>query len=342
MEFLTEDEYDRNKKSPKDEEAPNKKKAKLSDSDTSNANDGKPISSGIEAAIRVLNDASPVPSELSSSDGDTKQSAKLSASEPVLANDAASASGSETSIESTAKDAFMTAPFFHVNSFMSAKNQTNKGFGPFIREQVATPGFHAVGQNVLDMAKAGEPHEAIRSAILARGGINGSEAGQVATWLREVKVGSYILLRHEYENCPWLPTRLKDDSGNYIGKVYVLGRVTQVVEPNSDEERAIAASLPEIDDEWCHTFCRVSFDKMLLKENLQPATTNYISKICQKTLSKICCEGGSWQKLGTNATRVRNDIWDNATIPISSQDFVESLGSLADTPLDSTHVQLDE
>jgi hypothetical protein len=55
----------------------------------------------------------------------------------------------------------MKAPLFHLNSFVGAKAHCNEAFGPFIREQVATPGFHPVGQRVVDLVNAGKPYEAL-------------------------------------------------------------------------------------------------------------------------------------------------------------------------------------
>jgi len=255
--------------------------------------------------------------------------------------DAIDSSSDEASdSDEAARDVFMAAPLFHLNSFMNATTRRNKGFGPFIREQVATPGFYAVGQHVIGLLNQGGTYEEIRNELIHHGGpdeagVDPSEASQVTLWLTEVKVGSYILMRHEYKSCPWVPTRLKDDQGEYIGKVWVLGRVTAVVEPDSDEKEAIAANLPEINDTWCNTFCRVKFDKMILKSNLKTETVNYISKVCQKTLSKICVEGSSWLKLGTDARTVRDDIWNNANISICSDDFDEYFGVDADMSLEN-------
>lgn len=227
---------------------------------------------------------------------------------------------------------FMAAPLFHLNSFMNRATQRNKGFGPFIREQVATPGFYGVDLSVHKMVKEGASQDAVRQEILRLGApdrfeMNASVASQVALWLREAKVGSYVLMRHEYKNCPWVPSHLKDDQGKYIGKVLVLGRVIKVIEPYSAEERAIAASLPEIANDFSHTFCRVQFNKMILKNTLQPATIKYISAVCQKTVGKICVEGVEWPSLGTDSVSVREDLWANAIISITKQDFNESFGS---------------
>jgi hypothetical protein len=230
------------------------------------------------------------------------------------------------------KEAFMAAPLFHLNSFMNGGTKRNKAFGPFIREQVATPGFYEVDAIVHDMVKEGASQDAVRQEILRRGApdgfeMNASVASQVALWLREAKVGSYVLMRHEYKNCPWVPSRLKDDQGKYIGKVLVLGIVTEVIEPYSAEERAIAASLPEIANDFSHTFCRVQFNKMIMKSTLQPATIKYISAVCQKTVGKICVDGGEWPSLGTDSVSVREDLWSNATISITGQEFNETFGT---------------
>lgn len=225
-------------------------------------------------------------------------------------------------VDAAARDEFMSAPLFHLNPFVNSEARQNVAFGPFIREQVATPGFHPVGQGVVDLVDQGGSYLDVRNELKLRGGVGGSEAGQVALWLTQAKVGSYVVMRHEYKNCPFLPRRLKDDEGKYIGEVYVLGRVTKVVEPNSGEERSITASLrfPGDYEYFAHTFCRVRFDRMILKSTLQRSTTRYISKICQRTVCKIC-DGSAWPELKTDSTTVRADLWDNANIQISGDDF---------------------
>jgi hypothetical protein len=155
--------------------------------------------------------------------------------------------------------------------------------------------------------------------------VDGSQASQVARWLAEVKVGSYILMCHEYKDCPFLPCQLKDSQGKYIGKFLVIGIITQVVEPSSDEERAIATSLFRFPEDYnAHTFCRVRFDKMILKKDLKPELIKYISSICQKTFTKILVEGSKLEKPGADAKTFRADLWDNATVNITPQDFEES------------------
>ena len=154
-----------------------------------------------------------------------------------------------------------------------------------------------------------------------------SEASQIAMWLTEVnQPGSFILMRHEYSNCPWLPQKLKSISGGYIGAVYVLGVVTDSLVPNSAADRAIASRIGEIGANWNHTYCAIDFRWMGFKADLQPSTTAYITKICQPTVAKICGDGKKWPALGTDAARVRADLWRNATMAITAGDFMDRFG----------------
>jgi hypothetical protein len=51
---------------------------------------------------------------------------------------------------------------------------------------------------------------------------------QVALWMTEVRSGDIIIIRHTYENCPYVPTKLKTLSSNGGYKpVYALLRVVQ-------------------------------------------------------------------------------------------------------------------
>lgn len=54
---------------------------------------------------------------------------------------------------------------------------------------------------------------------------NYSDGRQVAMWLKNATVGSFVVMRHEYPNCQYCPKRLKDENGKYIGPVYVIGVV---------------------------------------------------------------------------------------------------------------------
>ena len=154
-----------------------------------------------------------------------------------------------------------------------------------------------------------------------------SEAQQVAMWLVDVTVGSFIVMRHEYATCPYVPKCLKDASGEYIGPVYAIGVVTKCVVPNSAEDQAIGKLIPEVGATWCHTLYRVNFRWMGLKSALQPATVAYLGKVCQPTVAKICEPGKKWPRIGTDANRVRNDLWKNATWAINSKDFDDHFGT---------------
>jgi hypothetical protein len=234
-----------------------------------------------------------------------------------------------------------STPLFHINPFINSKVKRNKGFGPFLREQAVTIGFQRVSSQVVDLVSNGSSKKAIREEILRNPLVDNdiAEARQVAQWLIDVKVGSYIVMRHTYKECPCIPNKLKDGSGVYIGPVYVVGVVTQIVEPNSAEDRAIAKQILEVEDKWNHSYYRVGFCKMGIMASLQPETISYISKICQPTLQRICQGDKSWPRLGTNSKEVRTDLWTNAVMDISKNDFPDRFGTAADMPYFINHPQ---
>eukprot|EP00978_Attheya_sp_CCMP212_P019040 scaffold52874_cov55-Attheya_sp.AAC.1 len=241
------------------------------------------------------------------------------------------------------KENFMSnsTPLFHLNPFINSKVKRNKGFGPFLREQAVTIGFQRVSSQVVDLVSNGSSKKAIREEIVRSPLVDNdiTEARQVAQWLIDVKVGSYIVMRHTYKECPCIPNKLKDENGVYIGPVYVIGVVTQIVEPNSAEDRTIAKQILEVEDKWNHSYYRVGFCKMGIMASLQPETIGYISKICQPTLQRICQGDKSWPRLGTNSKEVRTDLWTNAVMDISKDDFPDRFGTAADMPYLINHPQ---
>jgi len=139
----------------------------------------------------------------------------------------------------------------------------------------------------------------------------------------DAKVGSYIVMRHEVKNCRYLPNRLKDEAGKHIGPVYVIGRIVEVCVPYSDKDKRLADRLAKLNDfhtrlPYLHNFKRVRWSRMGMKEKLSKSTQNYINKICQPTLARICQKG---KKGSFDADQVRRDLWDNAEFTVAPEDF---------------------
>ena len=135
---------------------------------------------------------------------------------------------------------------FHVNSFVSARRQENVGFGPFVAAGAATIGFISVTQSFLNLRNMVPPmpmpqireqlEEEYRNDAEDRSGV-----WQVWMWHTQVRIGDFILLRHEYPTCPHLPEALcENGEGDYIGPVYVLGVVTGLP---TDEDIGLRESL---------------------------------------------------------------------------------------------------
>lgn len=112
-----------------------------------------------------------------------------------------------------------------------------------------------------------------------------------------------------------MPAMLRDKQGKYQGQVYVLGRITDVVVPCSEEDRAIGSRISSmgsgIPTEWRTSFCRVQFDRLGRKESLSAETQGYLNKVCRNTFSKLCDR--SSKKIDTEkADRMKFDLWKNA------------------------------
>ena len=227
------------------------------------------------------------------------------------------------------EEAFMKNNILLLNTFIDSKKEINMGFGPFIREGIATPGFYPVSQQVAEMNPTAT-YEEIRNEISRcpvyekYGG-----AGQMARWLNDAKVGSFVIIRHEYNKCPFLPAKLTDAAGKYIGPVYVIGVVTKVVKIGSMEEKRIAGEkIPELDD-ISNTGCfrLVSWKKMGMKSSLKKGSVDYIDHAVQPTVSRALFKSGLKYKSGSTTESIRRDLWENATISISSADFPKQYDS---------------
>ena len=214
------------------------------------------------------------------------------------------------------KQQFMTQSLFHLNSYVKAQKKSNKGFGLFLRAGVATPGFQAVDPALVHLT-----YEEIRDALIHDIGWTESNSGarQVAMWLKDATVGSFVIMRHEYGKCKLCPKRLKDDNNKYIGPVYVIGVITKKVMPGSQEEKHLAQE--DLKEYPHHTYCRVDWKRMGRKADLSKSTQSYLNKICQPTLSWICKDSSKKYADEATAESIKQDLWDNASIHISSRDF---------------------
>lgn len=219
------------------------------------------------------------------------------------------------------EESFMTKSLFHLNSFVNSGLKRNSAFNLFLREGIATPGFYPVPNefvNRISIWTYSQLKEELKPSIP---GHCKDGARQTALWLKDATVGSFILMRHEYPNCGFCPRRLKDESGEYIGPVYVLGIITKKVVPWSEEEREIADNRAAefSKHHWeINNICRVRWEKMGYKKSLKKSTIDYINKICQPTLQRI-----SNDVTNVSHQDCRRDLWTNATIPIRPDDFPE-------------------
>ena len=186
--------------------------------------------------------------------------------------------------------AFMTKPLFHLNTGIDGKvKHQNLFFGPFLREGVATPGFAEVPPEIAQMVP-NSAYEEIRDAINEEtyDGQGMRSSCQVAMWLTDATVGSFVVMRHEFPECPFTPSRLKPN-GKYIGPVFVIGVVTQKILPGSAHEKRIKKKqMGEYKRHNTHTFSLVDWKWMGMKATLQEETKRYINSVCQPTINRMC------------------------------------------------------
>jgi hypothetical protein len=141
-------------------------------------------------------------------------------------------------------------------------------------------------------------------------------------WLKNA-VGSFVIMRHEYPKCPFCPKRLFND-GNYIGPVYVIGVITKKVVPWSKEEWDIENNKMGDFSRGrypIHTVCMVSWKRMGYKKSLHKSTREYMGQVVQPMLQQICKHTGKVYAGDGTSESIRRDLWTNATIPISSDEF---------------------
>jgi len=221
------------------------------------------------------------------------------------------------------KETFMRQPLFHLNSFIDASKKKNEAFGLFIKEGVGTPGFDRVpfdiAQKIDTLGQQELRKELVGSHFWDFGGSK-SAARQVAMWTKQVKKGTFIIMRHEYPKCKFCPEVLKSEEGVYHGPVYVLGMVTHVIPAWSQEEDRMAA---RICTDWpMGNICKVEWKWLGKKDDLEKETQDYLHKICQPTVANICQlnKKKAWKEGGTPES-VREDLWENAECVIDPEAF---------------------
>ena len=220
------------------------------------------------------------------------------------------------------EQAFVNKAIFHLNSFIYGKKRINEGFSEFIREGVAAPGVEHLPAT-LDIDKIADWNVSELTDTLTTLNNSDWDASKTAKWLKNATVGSFIIMRHEYPKCPFCPKRLIVD-GKYIGPVYVIGIITKKVIPWSEEERDIAEDKLGgfSGSRWpISTVCRVSWRRMGYKKTLEKTTRDYMNHVCQPSFQQICDDPEKVFAGGATSESVRRDLWSNAIIPISSNEF---------------------
>jgi len=225
----------------------------------------------------------------------------------------------------------LDTPLFHLNTFIVSEAKENRAFGLFLSEGIATPGFRRASESTLERVQQQWPlDEAFRPAlrdllIEDYGPSHKSSATQRATWLTACRPGAYIVCRHAYDTDLHMPTALKGVDGSYLGAVYAIGRVVSFPPPQSSEDEALVAHIPEqrlerLDMEryYMHAVAKVDFFALGYLDDLSPQTMGYINQVCQPTLNQML-KGGDGKR--DYHSRVRRELWDKATVQISAGMF---------------------
>ena len=138
------------------------------------------------------------------------------------------------------REDFTCKGFFHLNSLVTeqwAPGQ-NVAFFPFLCEDAGTPyffsSFFTTHDSVIEACKNGASYKDVRRLLCdGIGGYGENMCTQLATWLRKVSVGDYVIMRH---NTTHTLDGLRPSRG-----VYAIGRVASTSHPGSDEAKEIAA-----------------------------------------------------------------------------------------------------
>lgn len=103
----------------------------------------------------------------------------------------------ETASSLFTKESFLNKSILLLNTFLSGKGtkRESKGFGPFIREGAATPGFSSIETSVVANIVNKRSYEEIRD-MLSRHNPDGKKVDiqQAANWLKNAIVGSLYII----------------------------------------------------------------------------------------------------------------------------------------------------
>ena len=245
------------------------------------------------------------------------------------------AESNETVESDFAEHAFMNNSLFHLNPFIKGKKKINKGFGPFIQQGIATCGCQKLPSSIIGDVED-LTYEQIRDKLGQEKGWDTADPNgyskfgiQAAMWLKNVSIGSFVIMLHHYPKCQYCPQRLFEN-GKYIGPVYVIGVVKKKVAPGSIEEKTVAARVSKTSSckqKWLNNFYMVDWQRMGIKSNLSASTRSYLVSICQPTVQCICSKPGR-SSSGATSESVKRDLWKNANISICSDDFDDDFNSV--------------
>ena len=189
--------------------------------------------------------------------------------------------------QETEQDAFMNNSLFHVNPFIEGKKKINKGFGPFLQQGIATCGCQKLPSSIIGDVED-LTYEQIRDKLGQEKGWDTADPNgyskfgrQAAMWLKNVSIGSFVIMRHHYPKCQYCPQRLFKN-GKYIGPVYVIGVVKKKVAPGSIEEKTVAAGVSKTsscEQKWLNNFYMVDWQQMGITSKLSASTRSYLFSI---------------------------------------------------------------
>lgn len=226
----------------------------------------------------------------------------------------------------------MSRNLLHVNPFLKkiGSKHCNRGFAAFIASSSICFWYAPTTTRFATLQAQGLAPRAVCNRLKEEGGHTRSRIKENKVWHTQFRVGDVICMRHEYSNCPLLPLRLRNNNnGNYIGPVYVIGVITHGPSQQgcNDLTQELLRRIPALDETTSNeleqnqaSYCRVKFSRMGFKKDLEDTTNSYMLSTCQGTIKNICQHGKTW-KLDTTPERVRRDLWKNAIISISAEDF---------------------
>lgn len=233
------------------------------------------------------------------------------------------------------EDNFGSKNIIHLNTLIRPSAKMNNGFAAYIHEGVATHGIpiEITGMCPAVAAMQGQPHAAVKTALLNElladdptKPITREEqswTNQTAHWLASADVGSFLIIRHIYGTCPYLPVAIKRGGCKHNKRIYAIGMVTETPRCNSLADRAIQDQMRSVTRLWHEgeqsnqNWFRVSYEWMGYYDDLSDTTRSYLQAISQPTVTKL---------FGTAATQkneqaIRADLWKNAAIRIKPADF---------------------